>query len=100
MTMTTDSVKRGISDSPSMRRFRKASNQSIGSQANANFLPNLDDLKYNSSFLIGQNSNKKVKAFDFMGYAKRKEIYDGAPKLTDSRFEPTEVCPLVSTKHK
>ena len=42
-----------------------------------------------------------------MGYAKRKEIFDNhtkmplAPAPLDSRFElPSELCPLVSTKHK
>lgn len=65
------------------------------------FLPTLDDIKYNSSFLCAQNPKKMVKGVDFMGYAKRKEIYDGRPEPVESRFElPNNVCPLVSTKHK
>ena len=65
------------------------------------FLPNLEDLKYNSSIFIGQNTNRAVKAVDFMGYAKRKEIYDGQPKPVESRFEsPRDLCPIVSSKHK
>ena len=80
--------------------------RSFGSQSNEK-LPDLDDLKLNSSFYIGANTNRKLKAYDFMGYAKRKEIFDNhtkmpiAPAPLDSRFEmPSELCPLVSTKHK
>ena len=51
--------------------------------------------------------NKNIKAYDFMGYAKRKDIFANhtklplAPAPVDSRFElPANLCPLVSTKHK
>ena len=99
-TMTTHP---SISENPSHRRLTKDASFGAGmSRTNSGkFLPNLSDLKYHSSFFISQNQNREVKAFDFMGYAKRKEIYDGLPKPVDSRFEsPKAVCPLVSTKHK
>jgi len=36
-----------------------------------------------------------------MGYASRRQIYDGIPHPVESRFEmPSSLCPLVSTKHK
>jgi len=64
-------------------------------------------LKFNSSYYVGQNPNRTVKAYDFMGYARRKGINETctgmplAPAPADSRFElPKEMCPLVSTKHK
>ena len=51
--------------------------------------------------------NKNIKAYDFMGYAKRKDIFENCTKLplapapADSRFElPQNLCPLVSTKHR
>ena len=53
---------------------RKSSQMSI---AFRNHLPQIDDLKLNASFYIGKNGNKQVKAFDFMGYAKRKDINYG-----------------------
>jgi hypothetical protein len=64
-------------------------------------LPEIDDLKLNASHFIGKNSNKKLKAFDFMGYAQRKDINHGFAQPVDSRFElPSNVCPLTLTKHK
>ena len=88
--------------SPSQKQMIR----SFGSQSNEK-LPDLDDLKLHSSFYIGANTNRKLKAYDFMGYAKRKEIFDNhtkmplAPAPLDARFEmPSELCPLVSTKHK
>ena len=70
-------------------------------------MPQIDDLKFNSSYYVGQNPNRTVKAYDFMGYAKRKGINETCttnplpPPPSDARFElPKEICPLVSTKHK
>lgn len=93
---------RSISESPSLRKFgQRASKKSFSMTESKKFLPTLDDIKYNSSFLCAQNPKKMIKGVDFMGYAKRKEIYDGKPHPVDSRFElPNNVCPLVSSKHK
>ena len=81
--------------------------QMMSTVASRENLPGIDELKFNSSYYIGQNANKNIKAYDFMGYAKRKDIFDNytklplAPAPTDSRFEmPSKLCPLVSTKHK
>ena len=79
---------------------------SFGSQSQEK-LPDLEDLKFNSSYYIGANTDRKLKAYDFMGYAKRKDIFDNhtkmplAPAPLDARFElPSDICPLISTKHK
>ena len=65
------------------------------------FLPDIEDLKLNSSYFIGKNNQKGLKAFDFMGYAKRKDITHGFAKPVDSRFElPSSLCPEKMTKHK
>lgn len=66
-----------------------------------NGLPSLEDLKYNASSYIACNSNKKIKAYDFMGYPKRKEIYEGLPdNANEYRFENVNLNPAISTKHK
>ena len=84
-----------------MKFRRNSSKASLERERNRKYLPSLDELKQHSSFLIGQNENRTVKAFDFSGYARRKEIYDGFPKPVESRFvAPSKLCPLVSTKHK
>lgn len=70
-----------ISEVPTEKKFINRGNSlnglsQTGSQRGGGFLPNLEDLKYNSSFLIGANTNRAVKGLDFMGYSKRPEIYD------------------------
>lgn len=90
-------------DGGSPLKFRRNSSKTSlgGPESNRKYLPSLDELKQHGSFLIGSNDNRKVKAFDFSGYARRKEIYDGLPKPVESRFvAPSKLCPLVSTKHK
>jgi len=42
-------------------------------------LPELTELKANNSFFIGNNPNKTTRAYDFMGYTKRKDIHHGFP---------------------
>lgn len=102
MTGFADKTARSISESPSVLKFKqKTSTHHFSQSSSKKFLPTLDDLKYNSSFLIAQNPHKTVKGVDFMGYAKRREIYDGSPHPVEARFElPNNVCPLVSTKYK
>ena len=64
-------------------------------------MPEVDDLKLNASYFIGKNNAKNVKAFDFMGYAQRKDIQHGFAQPVESRFElPSNLCPLTLTKHK
>lgn len=85
----------------SMKFRRNSSKTSLGPEKNGKYLPSLEEIKRHGSYLIGSNTARGVKAFDFTGYARRKEIFDGFPKPVESRFEhPSKLCPLVSTKHK
>lgn len=43
-------------------------------------LPELSELKTQNSYFIANNPNKTTRAYDFMGYPKRKEIYEGFPE--------------------
>ena len=79
----------------------------LSASTSRDFLPGINELKFNSSYYVGNNPNRTVKAYDFMGYAKRKDIFENctknplAPSPADARFElPKEVCPLVSSKYK
>ena len=84
-----------------MRFKRNSSKTSLGPDKDPRYLPSLEEIKRHGSYLIGSNTARAVKAFDFTGYARRKEIYDGQPKPVETRFEkPAKLCPLVSTKHK
>ena len=47
-------------------------------------LPQLSELKSHNSFYIAANPNKTTKAYDFMGYPKRKDIHEGFPKPHDN----------------
>jgi hypothetical protein len=47
-------------------------------------LPSIDLLKTTASMYIGGNPNRNVPhAYDFRGYPKRKDIYDGFAKPHD-----------------
>lgn len=64
-------------------------------------LPHIDMLKTTASLYIGGNPHKKEKAYDFRGYPKRKEIYDGFATPHDEQFVlPAKLCPINLTKHK
>ena len=94
--------------SPSGKQLTQSpSGKYLSPSSSRDFLPGINDLKFNSSYFVGSNPNRTVKAYDFMGYAKRREIYDNCttmpipPAPVDSRFEmPSELCPTISTKHK